>query len=124
MGYCGNGVGISVCTGVAAFYQGSTTNKKIVRHRLTIQTLTLSSCGADLCRSAQTHRQNRLMNITMFCAAVEAGFTAVTDGRMSSLRHLVVKGGMQILECAAGHLSGHLSFVRGRPAPRLVCQDT
>ncbi len=61
------------------------------------------------------------MNITMFRAAVMAGFTelqvvctvyeAVTAGRVSSLVNLIMRGGVQILQCAAAQLSGSVAIM-------------
>ncbi len=94
MGYCGNNFGISACVGDAALQRGSTPIGKMLVHHLAIQTLALSSRGAELCHTRQTQLRNRQINITMFCAAVMA---AVTGRSISSLSHLMTRDGLQIL---------------------------
>ncbi len=104
----------------AALQHGSTTNGKLAVHHLAVRTLTLWTSGAALCCTRQT-RCNRPMNITMFRAAVMAGFTelqvvctayeAVTAGRVSSLVNLILRGGVQILQCAAAQLSGSVAIM-------------
>ncbi len=101
IGYCGNDIGVSVCWW-AALQHGSTTTGKIKIHHLGIQTLAVQSR-----HTRQTQRRNRLLNVTMFWAAVMVGFAvqwkvcaickAVTGGSMSSLGHWMMRGGVQIL---------------------------
>ncbi len=84
-------------------------------HDLADQTRALSSWGAELYCIRHTQLRNRPMNVVMSCAAVSELHCserfgtvrkAVTGRSMSSLGHLMMRGGMQILYCAARCLSG------------------
>ncbi len=118
MGYCGNNFGISACVGDAALQRGSMSIRHMIEPQLANTALALSSRGAELCHTRQTQLWNRPMNITMFHAAFMPSLCskrfgaickAVTTGSMSSLRHLMMRGGVQILSSAAGYLSGSVS---------------
>ncbi len=110
MSYHGNDLFVS--TGDAASQHTSTTNgEMLIRH----QTLGLRVAVPN---SVATDRLDRTAQWRLWCSVLQSWWAslcserfgavckAVTDGSMSSLRHLMMRGGWQIFECAMGRLSG------------------
>ncbi len=120
MGYCGNNIDVNTCAGEELY---NTEVRWMEKWRYIISlTIVLSVNGVELHRcTTQPHQWNRPMNITMFvlqpclwrASLCSESFgvvrKAVTSGSMSSLIHLMMRGGVQILLSAVRHLTGSVA---------------